>query len=202
MEPRTASTSRTLSRTALAGAAGLGLCAIACAAPVLLASLGVGVASAVVCNIYEATSIVAVAIAASVGAVVMLRRRRRSVDRPCGCANDSLPSNEVIACDLDVFTAEQRAAHLDRARRVLSSIRHIREEENGFVMSFPREPEIEKEISLWIDGERRCCPFFRFAVDQPSDALSVRITGPAGAKDILAAGLQEYAPVSYEARAQ
>jgi hypothetical protein len=55
-----------------------------------------------------------------------------------------------------------------------------------------RSPPIDDETLLsfarWTVDERRCCPFFTFAVErEPTPgALWVRITGPEWAKQILA----------------
>jgi hypothetical protein len=42
-------------------------------------------------------------------------------------------------------------------------------------------------VARWIVDERRCCPFFTFAIErEPAPgALWLRITGPEGAKQVL-----------------
>jgi hypothetical protein len=181
---------RTHSRAALGAAFGLGICAIVCAGSVVLATLGVGVAIALVCNLYEAAAFIAVAGAAAPGAVFLYRKRTRAADEARACAAaarlGSGESDVPIACDLGVFTAEERNAHLERGWHVFSAIWELREEADGFVFAFEADPTLEKDVVSWIEGERQCCPFFRFDLERiPSGRLSLRITGPAAAKEIL-----------------
>jgi hypothetical protein len=164
---------------------------------VLLATLGVGVAIASVCNLYEAAAFIAVAGAAATGAVFLSRKRTRAADKACACAAaarvGSGESDAPIACDLGVFTADERNAHLERGLHVFSAMWELREEADGFVFAFEADPTLEKEVVSWIEGERRCCPFFRFELERiPSGRLSLCITGPAAAKEILRAGFEEY----------
>lgn len=191
-------------RLAGLGMGGLGLCGLACTAPLLLAGIGASAALLRLLRVVETGGLLIAAVAFTALAAAMLIRWRSERSEPkcgCGTACAAPPDEPPVACDLGVFTPDERATHADRSRHVLSSIRTLRDEEEGFTLFFERSPEIEKEVSSWIDNERRCCPFFRFALERPAgDTLSLRITGPTGAKEILAAGLQEYAPVSYEAR--
>jgi hypothetical protein len=196
---------RTHSRAALGAGFGLGICAIVCAASVLLTTLGVGVASALVCNLYEAAGFIAVAGAAATGAVFLSRKRTRAADKACACAAagrvGSGESDVPIACDLGVFTADERNAHLERGLQIFSAIWEFREEADGFVFAFEADPTLEKAVVSWIEGERRCCPFFRFELERiPSGRLSLRITGPAAAKEILRAGFEEYGEASTVSR--
>jgi hypothetical protein len=52
------------------------------------------------------------------------------------------------------------------------------------------------DLARWIDAERRCCPFLRLGIEQePHDGpLWLRITGPEGVKDFLAAELEDVQP--------
>jgi hypothetical protein len=102
-----------------------------------------------------------------------------------------------VACELGAFTADERAAHLGRSRVLFSAISELHEEIDGYTFSFEADAALENEMDLWIEGERRCCPFFRFQVDRlPGGLLSLRVTGPGTAKEILRTGLQEAERVS------
>jgi hypothetical protein len=59
---------------------------------------------------------------------------------------------------------------------------------NGWALRLPNDDEMLLSLARWSVGERRCCPFFAFAIEREPDpgALWVRITGPEGAKEVLA----------------
>lgn len=44
-------------------------------------------------------------------------------------------------------------------------------------------------LTEWIDGERRCCPFFdiELRIEREGGALRMRLTGRTGTKDFLRA---------------
>ena len=96
-----------------------------------------------------------------------------------------------IACDLTVFTPEERIRHLERTRKVFSAIARLTEEVDGFTLTFHAAPGLGDEVARWIAGERRCCPFFVFDVtgDRGDGSFALRVAGPEGAKEILRAGL-------------
>jgi hypothetical protein len=56
----------------------------------------------------------------------------------------------------------------------------------------PNDDGIMVALVHWRVDERRCCPFFTFAIEREHDpgGLWVRITGPTGAKAVLDAALQ------------
>jgi hypothetical protein len=118
----------------------------------------------------------------------------KRVDR-CGCEAAGTVEDESgipIACDLSVFTPAEREEHLERTRRVFSSLVRLGEETDGFTFTFPASPELEEEMLLWSRSEQRCCPFFRFDVRHEADVhLVVRVSGPGAAKEILRSGLEE-----------
>ena len=129
--------------------------------------------------------------------------KARPVDA-CGCATTRPVSREVIgedigevggaipiACDLTVFTPEQRAEHLERTRRVFSAIARLTEEMDGFTLTFHAARGLGDEVGRWIEGERRCCPFFVFDVtgDRGDGSFALRVAGPEGAKEILRGSL-------------
>jgi hypothetical protein len=102
---------------------------------------------------------------------------------------DTLP----IACDLQAIPADQRSEHIATAEHLLTSLAETTHElPNGFAFRFPAE--VYPRVTAFIDNERRCCPFYTFALEVPpgGEALSLRITGPEGAKELLAAILLDH----------
>jgi hypothetical protein len=121
--------------------------------------------------------------------------------RECGCTTTRPVAEEIageipIACDLTVFTPEERAEHLERTRKVFSAIGHLTEDVDGFTLTFTAARELRDDVGRWIEGEQRCCPFFVFDVtgDRGDDSFAVQISGPDGAKEILRSIFEAPAP--------
>ena len=111
-----------------------------------------------------------------------------------------MTTNELpIACDLRAIPAGDRADHIGRAEQLLTRLaEEIHELPDGYAFRYAAEHYAQ--VTAFIDNERRCCPFFTFVLEAPPGGapLSLRITGPEGAKDLLAAtGLAQ--PPSSEA---
>ena len=95
-----------------------------------------------------------------------------------------------IACDLRSIPADQRTEHLGAAEHLLTSLANETHElPNGYAFRFAAEHYAR--VTAFIGNERRCCPFYTFTLEVPPGgvALSLRITGPEGAKELLAANL-------------
>src|SRR5690242_14031834 len=95
-----------------------------------------------------------------------------------------------LACDLAAIDAEARQAHVELASYLLrEGAQEVRDLPAGFAFRFAAAQYAQ--VTQFIANERLCCPFFTFALEvTPGHGpLWLRITGPAGAKDILQAEL-------------
>jgi len=101
-------------------------------------------------------------------------------------AMDTTPQT-APACNLHALDAAQRAEHTRLAHHLHILAHETRELPDGYAVRYPADalPTVAAFVAL----ERRCCPFFRFALTlDPADGpLHLSITGPAGTKAILAA---------------
>jgi hypothetical protein len=91
-----------------------------------------------------------------------------------------------IACDLTVFTPEERRAHEARSERLFAHQRTASEAlTDGYRFAFAASALAE--VSAFIAGERRCCPFFSFTLELPAGAEVVYLSlrGPDGVKALL-----------------
>jgi hypothetical protein len=105
-----------------------------------------------------------------------------------------------IACNMGAFNDEERR-HYDVLRaKVHAAVEDIRELADGFSIRLSCDPEVLATAGEWIALERRCCPFFDFALSVPrgDGPAELRITGPAPAKEILRDGLYQAPHVSVE----
>jgi hypothetical protein len=97
----------------------------------------------------------------------------------------------VVACDLMAIEAAQREGHHALAEKLLGpGIQEIIDRRDGFALRFAADDYVA--VTRFVDNERRCCPFFRFALDVAprGGPIWLEITGPEGAKDALRAAVR------------
>jgi hypothetical protein len=93
-----------------------------------------------------------------------------------------------LACNMDVFTAEQREAHIQTTMELVQGVQRVREIENGYELQFPNETEFISKIAEFISNERLCCPFLEFNLNIISNhPVSLSLTGPIGTQEFLRA---------------
>jgi hypothetical protein len=98
----------------------------------------------------------------------------------------------AVACEPTAFgSRESFEEHLADGRRLLDGTMERRELADGWALRLPNDDATLLAFARWSTAERRCCPFFTFALEREPDpgALWVRITGPEGAKAVLDAAL-------------
>jgi hypothetical protein len=80
-----------------------------------------------------------------------------------------------LACDLGALDSAQRARYnalrADLAARRLDA----REVADGYVFLYPGEPDVITHLAEFVTLERRCCPFFDFALEVSAGASQVRL---------------------------
>lgn len=89
-----------------------------------------------------------------------------------------------IACNLDVFDAEQRARHSSNAETLLTGARAVVETAAGYAFRLPADAATLQQAAAFVAAERRCCPFFRFdlTVRGGEDAAWLELGGSAEVK--------------------
>jgi len=93
-----------------------------------------------------------------------------------------------LACNMDVFTPEQREAHIQTTMKLIRGVQRVREIENGYELQFPNETEFISGIVEFISNERLCCPFLEFNLNIISNhPVSFSLTGPVGTQEFLRA---------------
>jgi hypothetical protein len=97
----------------------------------------------------------------------------------------------VIACDLSVFTPEEREQHLALCNALFATVREVRDLPDGYAIRLPGESSTLISVAQFIDGERRCCPFETFIVQvEPyGGAIWLHLTGPEGYREAVVADL-------------
>lgn len=99
-------------------------------------------------------------------------------------------TNLPLACDLQAIAEHERAAHDERAARLMSDAMLERQElPNGYAFRYSADDY--NELVAFIGNERLCCPFFHFTLEVSSakGPVWLRITGGQGVKEFFGAVL-------------
>lgn len=94
----------------------------------------------------------------------------------------------TLACDLTVFSADEHASHGAALAAIRDATLERLELPNGYRYRLTDDDTIISTVAGFIARERRCCPFFTFAleVEAPPGGTWLQLTGPEGAKEIIA----------------
>jgi hypothetical protein len=99
-----------------------------------------------------------------------------------------MSSDPPIACQLKALDARERARQKELLEIVRGKIRRVVELEDGFEIELPADPASFMEVAEWVNLERRCCAFAKFAIiSMEEDDLRVRLSGGPGAREVLLA---------------
>src|SRR5262245_12216894 len=96
-----------------------------------------------------------------------------------------------LACVPSAIPLTERAGHFALARRLFAEMARERSDlPNGF--AFRYDVEALETVARFVANERKCCPFIDFEIALARDAgpLWLRMTGPAGTREVLAAELR------------
>ena len=84
-----------------------------------------------------------------------------------------------IACTLDAAGLKARLASIrELARDALLGF-----EREGLVLSLRYEAAAGERVRRMVEGERDCCAFLRFDVEEEGDVITVTVVAPEAARD-------------------
>lgn len=93
-----------------------------------------------------------------------------------------------VACELNALDASEKARQKTLLGIVRTKILKTSELDDGYALQFSSDHVTALELSEWVSLERRCCAFAEFAIEWRRDnTVWVRVSGPTGAKEVLAA---------------
>jgi len=102
-----------------------------------------------------------------------------------------------LACNPQALGGAAWGAHqATMAELVAQMVAPPREFIDGYLFAFPAATF--PTIAAFIDGERRCCPFFTFTLELPpaEATMTLRITGSPETKAVIAATFLSNAKIS------
>ena len=100
-----------------------------------------------------------------------------------------LAAAAVFACNLGALTAQERAQHARHTRLLVAAVAERQELPEG--LRFRLGGIDLPAVAEWVRLERRCCPFFRFAIEVEADLGPTWLTlsGAPGVKEFVQAEL-------------
>lgn len=96
----------------------------------------------------------------------------------------------VIACVPSAIPAAERASHFALAHELFHELAQERAElRDGYAFRF--EPDVFEAVARFVANERKCCPFMNFELSlaRESGPVWLRMTGPAGTREVVQAEL-------------
>jgi hypothetical protein len=97
-----------------------------------------------------------------------------------------------IACDMTVFSPEERPRYHALRIKVISSIEQIVELPNGYRLRLTKSVTAA-DVRDWLSMEQRCCAFLDLDLQlEKGGTMWLTVTGPSGVKALLES---EFAPL-------
>lgn len=95
-----------------------------------------------------------------------------------------------LACVPAAIPPGERAAHFEATARLFAAARERQSLAEGYALRF--DPDRLRDVALFVELERRCCPFLDFTLELAADdgPLWLRLTGPTGTRAFLEAELR------------
>ncbi|HWM68262.1 MAG TPA: hypothetical protein VNO35_16850 [Steroidobacteraceae bacterium] len=96
----------------------------------------------------------------------------------------------ALACVPSAIPATERTSHFALARELFTQLAQERTElPDGYAVQF--RADAYEAVARFVANERKCCPFmnFEFSIARESGPIWLRMTGPAGTREVLQAEL-------------
>ena len=93
----------------------------------------------------------------------------------------------VFMCRLDALDTAERARYQELRKQLHAGVEEVKELADGYAFRLAADSKTILLAAEWITFERRCCPFFNFALDIESEkqSLWMRVTGREGVKAFM-----------------
>ena len=104
----------------------------------------------------------------------------------------------VLVCRIGALQPEERARHTELLSALKSSILGVAERPDGYAFRFSGEGDLFRRLAEWATLERACCPFldFELLLERDGGGATLRLSGPAGTRELLRAELGLEGPAS------
>ena len=87
-----------------------------------------------------------------------------------------------IACTATSDELDARIAQIERMR---TDHTRLERTDDGLLLQFPNQPDIDAHVRAFTIDEKRCCTFWGFEVTTTTDELTLRWEGPPEVNDLF-----------------
>ena len=125
-------------------------------------------------------------------AAIMQKAKSQSQQSPKATMKKATMKNQkkdeaVFMCRLDALDAAERARYQELRKQLQAGVQEVKELPNGYAFRLSADSQTILLAAEWITFERRCCPFFNFALQIESEkpSLWLNVTGREGVKTFM-----------------
>jgi hypothetical protein len=90
-----------------------------------------------------------------------------------------------IACDMTVFSPEDKRRYATLAKKLARAVVARRELDNGYALEVTLGKITMGELGDWMSLESKCCRFLEIALEPEGPAFWLRLSGRPGTKEFL-----------------
>lgn len=191
------------------GWAGVGLCGLCCALPIIGGIAGIAFLTAIAVYL-EMIGILALGLAGIFFWKAYYDKRKAanscdtSCDMDCGCSTEangrsknSINKSTGIACDLTALTSNEKDNLIKNSNEIFGKVKEVRELPDGYTLSINDDSAtMLSKLANFMAYDRLCCPFIRHGiVVEPQDGGTwLQMTGGTGVKAYISAELDNLLP--------
>lgn len=120
-------------------------------------------------------------------AATMQKAKSQSQQSPKTIMKNEKKDEAVFMCRLDALDTAERARYQELRKQLHAGVQEVKELPNGYAFRLSADSSTILLAAEWITFERRCCPFFSFALDIESEkqSLWLNVTGREGVKAFM-----------------
>lgn len=106
-------------------------------------------------------------------------------DHDAGGHHHGASPDAPIACDLTVFSAQDRRRYSTLTKKLGKAVVSRRELDNGYSLEVALGRISLGELGDWMSLESKCCRFLEIALEAEGASFWLRLSGRAGTKEFL-----------------
>ena len=120
-------------------------------------------------------------------AAAMQKAKSQVQQSPKTTMKNEKKDEAVFMCRLDALDTAERARYRELRKQLHAGVQEVKELSNGYAFRLSADSSTILLAAEWITFERRCCPFFNFALDIESEkqSLWLNVTGREGVKAFM-----------------
>ena len=113
--------------------------------------------------------------------------QERTMTKNTSSEDRSLSEKAGFYCNLKALSPEERQRHHELTMRLANARVETKEMADGYAFRISSDAVSIVELGEWVMAERKCCPFFDFAIEAERDGgpLWLKLRGREGVKAFI-----------------